>query len=73
MQIAKLTCLIIFGLSALTATAAESDTENNNQCVYQGQSYGIGSPINIDGHSYICVKKANKMMWLPAIDAQRYL
>ncbi|NIH07067.1 hypothetical protein [Providencia rettgeri] len=73
MKIAKLTCLIVLSLSALSATAAESDKENNPQCIYQGNPYSIGSPINIDGQKYVCVIKNGKPTWLPAEISHNYL
>ncbi|EJA4108384.1 DUF1496 domain-containing protein, partial [Salmonella enterica] len=46
---------------------------SKNQCVYQGQVYGIGSPISVGGKTLICVQKQNRMMWLDESVADNYL
>lgn len=48
-----LTGLIAVGASGLAAAAEQSDPESKSQCVYQGQVYGIGSPISAGGKDLI--------------------
>lgn len=64
---------MVLGVSGMAAAAEQSDAESKNQCVYQGQVYGIGSPISVGGKTLICVQKQNRMMWLDESVADNYL
>ncbi|ELL0552890.1 DUF1496 domain-containing protein [Salmonella enterica] len=68
-----LAVLMVFGVSGMAAAAEQSDAESNHQCVYQGQVYGIGSPISVEGKTLICVQKQNRMTWVDESVAGHYL
>jgi len=69
----KFSLLMVLGVSGFAIAAEQTDAEKKSLCVYQGQTYGVGSPISVGGKDLICVRKNGDMRWLPEREAQAYL
>lgn len=67
------TGLVFLSFSGLAVAAEQAEPESKSQCVYQGQVYGIGAPVQVNGKTIICVRKNNQMKWLSEDEAQHYL
>lgn len=73
MKVLILTGLIASGASGLTVAADFTDSDRDSQCIYQGQPYTEGSPLNAGGQDLKCVRKSGRMVWLDAAVADNYL